>query len=140
MGSVDKADFYCAIYGLNRKNVEWWHYLFFGLIHRALTNAFITYKKVSEDHITSLQFCRNGTMGLFTLGRPSKVGRLLTVSDVICLQNCGVRWVEFGYEQSRCEVCTQNKLEARPYSFFHTFKVALCSEREKNCFAVFHNL
>ena len=54
MGGVDKADFYCAIYGLNRKNVKRWYRLFFGLINRTLTNYYITCKKISEDHITSL--------------------------------------------------------------------------------------
>lgn len=59
MGGVDKVEFYHTIYRLNRKNVKWWHRLFFGLIDRALTNTYITYKKVSEDHITSLQFRYN---------------------------------------------------------------------------------
>lgn len=59
MGGVDKVEFYHTIYRLNRKNVKWWHRLFFGLIDRALTITYITYKKVSEDHITSLQFRHN---------------------------------------------------------------------------------
>ena len=38
MCGMDKADIYCAIYGINRKNVTWWHRIFFGLIDRVITN------------------------------------------------------------------------------------------------------
>lgn len=156
MGGVDKADFYCAIYGLNRKNVKWWHRLFFGLIDRALTNAYVAYCKVTGRKIPSLQFRRNVTLALITLGRPPKVGRPsslssplvskkrrksnFSVTDSIRLQNRGVHWVEFGDKRSRCEVCSKNKIEARPYSFCHTCKVNLCCQKGKNCFAVFHDL
>ena len=81
MGWVDKADFYCASYGLNRKNVKWWHRLFFGLINRALINANVTYCKVTGHKITSLQFRGNITLALITLGRPTKVGRPLSVAS-----------------------------------------------------------
>ena len=49
MGGIDKADFYCAIYGINRKNVKWWHRICFGLIYRAITNAYITFCKATEQ-------------------------------------------------------------------------------------------
>ena len=129
MGGVDKADFYCAIYGLNRKNVKWWHRLFFGLIDRALTNAYVIYCKVTDCKISSLQFRRNVTLALITLGHPPKVGRPLSltsplvskkrrkstysVADTIRLQNRGVHWVEFGQKRSRCEVCSKNKKQDR---------------------------
>ena len=56
MCGVDKADFYCAIYGINRKNVKWWHRIFFGLIDKAITNAYITFYKATERKIPSLLF------------------------------------------------------------------------------------
>ena len=54
MGGVDKADLYCGIYGINRKNMKWWHRLFFGHIERALVNAYVTYCKVIAFRIPSL--------------------------------------------------------------------------------------
>ena len=32
MGGVDKADFFCAIYGINCKKRKWWYILLFGFI------------------------------------------------------------------------------------------------------------
>ena len=155
MSGVDKADFYCAIYWINCKNIVWWHRFFLGIIDRALTNVYITYLKVSADHITSLQFRLNVIMGLLTLGRPPKVGHSLSsaplssnkrrksnfsVSDAIRFQNRGAHWVEFGDKRSSCEACVESKVESRPYYFCHTCKVALRYQRGENCFTVFHNL
>ena len=155
MGGVDKADFYCAIYGINRKNVKWWHRIFFGLIDRAITNAYITFCKATGRKIPSLLFRRNVTLALLTLGKPPKIGRPLgtpspipakkrrkakfSVPDTIRLENLGAHWPVFGEKRARCEVCSQAKVEARPYSTCSTCKVHLCIQKGKNCFAIFHN-
>ena len=83
MGGVDKADFYCAIYGINRKNVKWWHRIFFGLIDRTMTNAYITFCKVTGTKVPSLLFRRNVTLSLLTLGRTPKVGRPLSSTPLV---------------------------------------------------------
>ena len=44
MGGVDKHDMLRQLYGTDRKNVKWWHRLFFGMMDMALVNAFIVYK------------------------------------------------------------------------------------------------
>ena len=81
MGGVDKADLYCGIYGINRKNMKWWHRLFFGHIERALVNAYGTYCKVIASRIPSLEFRRYVTLALITLGRSPKVGRPLNLAS-----------------------------------------------------------
>ena len=157
MGGVDKADFYCAIYGINFTNKKWWHRSFFGLIERALVNVYVTYRKVTASRIPSLEFWHNVTLALITLGRPPKVGWPLnlpspsvskkqkgsdyTVPDTIHLQNRGVLWVKFrDKQQGLCEVCLKNKIKSRPLSFCHTSKVTLCCHECKNCFADYHDL
>ena len=156
MGVVDKADLYCAIYGISRKD-KWWHRLFFGLTERALVSAYVTYRKVTASRIPSLEFRRNVTLALITLGRPPNVGRPLnlaspsvskkrrrsdyTVPDTIRLQNRDVHWVEFrDKRQGHCEVCSNDKIESRLLSFCHTYKVTLCCHKGENCFADYHDL
>ena len=55
IGGVGKADFYCAIYGINRKNKKWQHRLFSGLIEKAWVNTYVTYRKVTASRIPSLE-------------------------------------------------------------------------------------
>ena len=156
MRGVDKADFYCAIYGINRKNVKWWHRIFFGLIDRVITNAYIAFCKVTGQKASSLLFRRNVTLSLLTLGRPPKIGRPLhassplpvkkrrkarySVPDTIRRESLGAHWPGFGEKRARCEVCSQSKAESRPYSSCSTCKVFLCIQKGKNCFAIFHSV
>ena len=157
MGGVDKADFYCSIYGTSRKNVKWWHRIFFGLLDRALTNAYIVHGKVTGEKCTSLNFRRNVSMALITLCKPPKIGRPINTSaslvsankrrksnfsikDCVRLQNLGTHWPIFGEKRGRCEVCSNKKVEARPYSSCSSCKMFLCIQKGKNCFAEFHGL
>ena len=55
IGGVGKADFYCAIYGINRKSKKWQHRLFSGLIEKAWVNTYVTYRKVTASRIPSLE-------------------------------------------------------------------------------------
>ena len=54
MGGVDKADMLISSYGLSRKSKKWWHRIFFGLIDRALCNAFIAFNKITKAKMKSL--------------------------------------------------------------------------------------
>ena len=70
MGGVDKADFFCAIYGNSRKSLnKWWHRIFFGLLDRTLRNAFISFMKITNAKCSSLQF-RHVATGIIILGKP----------------------------------------------------------------------
>ena len=152
MGGVDKTDFYCAVYGINRKNKKWWHRLLFRHIERAFVNAYVTYRTVTASRNPSLEFRRNFTLALITLERPPKISQPLnlalssvckkwrrsdyTVPDSIRLKNPGVYWVEFRDKwHRRCEVCFKNEIESRSLTFCHTCKVTLCCHKSKNCFA-----
>ena len=48
---------------------------FFGLIDRALCNAFIAFNKITKAKMKSLYFRRRLAQSLITHGRPLKVGR-----------------------------------------------------------------
>lgn len=123
MGGVDKADYYCALYGIDRKNVKWWHQILFGLIDRTITNVYIAFSKVTGVKESSLLFRRNVTLALLTLGKPPKVVRPLSANaspllskkrrkekfstpDTVRKQNLGAHWPEFGDKRARCEVCS----------------------------------
>ena len=54
MGGDDKADMLISSYGLSRKSKKWWHIIFFGLIDRALCNAFIAFNKITKAKMKSL--------------------------------------------------------------------------------------
>ena len=75
MDGVDKADMLISSYGLSRKSKKWWHRIFFGLIDRALCNAFIAFNKITKAKMKSLYFRRRLAQSLITHGRPLKVGR-----------------------------------------------------------------
>ena len=78
MGGVDKADMLISFYGLSRKSKKWWHRIFFGLIDRALCNAFISFNKMRGEKMKSLLFRRMIAQSLITRGRVPKFGRPLS--------------------------------------------------------------
>ena len=155
MGGVDQADFKCAVNGRNRKSTKWWHRIFFGLLDRTLANSFIVYKKVGKENLSMLTFRRLFVQALMTLSKPPKVGRPLgssplpaskkrrkseySVAKSICLENRGCHWLIFDTKRGRCEVCSQSKVESRPYSKCSTCQIFLCCNDKKNCFVIFHD-
>ena len=74
MGGDDKADMLISSYGLYRKSKKWWQKIFFGLIDRALCNAFIAFNKITKGKMKSLDFQRRVAQFLITRGRLPKVG------------------------------------------------------------------
>ena len=56
MMGVDKADFYCAIYSMDRKNVKWLQRIFFGLVDRVITNAYVAFCNVTGQKVSRLLF------------------------------------------------------------------------------------
>ena len=78
MGGADNADMLISFYGLPRKSKKWWHRIFFGLIDRALCNAFISFNKMTGGKMKSRLFRRMVAQSLITHGRPPKVGRPLS--------------------------------------------------------------
>ena len=78
VGGVDKANTLISHYGTSRKSKKWWHHIFFGVIDRALCNAYVAYQKVIAEDIRSFNFRRSVAQLLITLGDPLKVGRPLS--------------------------------------------------------------
>ena len=67
-GGVDKADVLTSSYGSSRKSKKWGHRIFFGLIDRALCNAFIAFNKITKATMKSLDFRRRVAQSLITRG------------------------------------------------------------------------
>ena len=153
MGGVDKADMLCSIYGLGRKSKKWWHRIFFGILDRTLSNAFIVFCKINGTKPPSLEFRCQVCQSLITLGRPTKVGRPLSNPRLttpkrrksafstpasIRLEKVGVHLVIYDNNRGRYEVCSSKKIQSRPHSKCSMCKVFLCSNEKKNCFIEFH--
>ncbi|KAK3758964.1 hypothetical protein RRG08_005590 [Elysia crispata] len=159
MGGVDKADMLCSLYGMDRKSRKWWHRLFFGIIDRMLVNSYVVHNKLEDKAIPLLLFRRLVAQHLLTAATPPQIGRPLatsvcntppnppkrrktdlSVSADIRLTVRGVHWPIFDEKRSRCEVCSQNKIESRPHSKCSTCKVYLCCNANKQCFLTFHEV
>ena len=153
MGGVDKHDMLRQLYGVNRKSLKWWHRLFFGMFDMSIVNAYVLYKDAtgynhsSNGHISLLDFRRELSQGLLTLGKqPNRVGPgapkrrkfAYSVPASVRLNNLGVHWPEFLSKKGRCEVCSQDGIESRPYSICSHCGVHLCCNSSKMCFRVYH--
>ena len=155
MGGDDKADMLISSYGLSRKSKKWWHRTFFGLIDRALCNAFIAFNKITKAKMKSLDSWRRVAQSLIARGRPPKVGWPLSyappaaskkrkslknsVPQSIQKENLGVHWPNYDKKHGRCEVCAKDKQEAHS-NIKCVCDVFLCLNEKKNCFAKFHDL
>ena len=155
MGGVDKANMFCSIYGTSRKSKKWLHRIFFGLIDRAICNAYVVFKKLDDEKCTSLQFRRSVAQSLLTIARPPKVGRPLSSPAVpsvskrrksnysvpasIRKENRGVHWPIYKKNRGRCEVCSNKKIESRPHFQCSACNVFLCINDKKNCFVEYHD-
>ena len=155
-GGVDKADVLTSSYGSSRKSKKWGHRIFFGLIDRALCNAFIAFNKITKAKMKSLDFRRRVAQSLITRGRPPKIGRPLSydppaaskkrkpltyfIPQSIRKANLGVYWPNYDKKRGRCEVCAKDKQEACPHIKCSACDVFLSLNEKKNCFAKIHDL
>ena len=143
-------------YELSRKSKKWWHRFFFGLIDRALCNAFITFNKITKAKMKSLYFRRRLAQSLITHGRPLKVGRPLSyapptaskkrksltysVPQSIRKENLEVHWPNYYQKRGRCEVCARTSKKLAPISnvvhvmcSFVWMKRKIVSQSSMNC-------
>ncbi|KAL7644533.1 UNVERIFIED_CONTAM: hypothetical protein RMT77_004069 [Armadillidium vulgare] len=142
MGGIDKHDMLRGLYGIDRKSRKWWHRLFFGLIDMAIINAYVIYCDVNAK-IPLIDFRRNLAMGLVSKGivnHHSNKRRKISYSvpHDVRLSNKGTHWPIFVESRGRCEVCSSNKIQSRPYSICRACRVHLCVNNAKNCFLTFH--
>ena len=100
MGSVDQADFRCAVNSYSRKSTKLLHLIFFGLLDRTLSNAFIVFKKLENNSRTMLNYRRHVIQSLVTLSKPPKVGRPLGKSPLPVLLNTGTTRVTQSHPES----------------------------------------
>lgn len=160
MGGVDHADQLRASYGLNRRSKKWWHRIFWGILEITFVNSYVVYCQV-EEKISLLEYKRCVTNGLMSqqnltvdtrmLKRRSlnddspqcskkRRGKKESVSKDIRLGNLGIHWPKFVDARGRCEMCSINKVQSKPYSKCSHCNVFLCCNDKKNCFAKYHGI
>lgn len=158
MGGVDLADRYRALYNVDRKSVKWWHRLFFGLMDITFVNAYVVHKMMIDEKSTVLDYRRMVANGLMTyqaagtkkrrsndvqypLQGPIKRRKSeFSVSKDVRLTNRGIHWPTFGDKRGRCEVCSKQKIQSKPYSKCNHCNVFLCLNDKKNCFVDYHEI
>lgn len=146
MGGVDKHDMLRQLYGTDRKNVKWWHRIFFGLMDMTLVNSFVLFTSCNEENsMTLLDFYREVGCGLLTYSErstshgPGKRRRYnYPTPDSVRLGNTGIHWPEFTNSKNRCQVCSTNNITSRPLSKCSHCGVHLCCNAMKNCFVIYH--
>lgn len=146
MGGVDKHDMLRQLYGTDRKNVKWWHRIFFGLLDMSIVNSFIVYSENNqESSMTLFNFYRDVGRGLLAFSErtnpgPQKRRRLnYSTPESVRLANVGVHWPEFTTSKNRCEVCSKNGITARPLNKCSHCGVHLCCNAKRNCFRIYHS-
>ncbi|XP_069995878.1 piggyBac transposable element-derived protein 2-like [Penaeus vannamei] len=146
MGGVDKHDMLRQLYGVNRKGKKWWHRIFFGLFDMAIVNPYVIYKETNAESAPLLNFRRELAQGLLTLGKSnaslvaSKRRKVAySVPASFRFNNTGVHWAHFTEKKGRCEVCSKEGVESRPFSICSHCGIHLCCNASKNCFREFHS-
>ena len=142
MGGVDTHDMLRQIYGIHRKNIKWWHRIFFGLLDMAIVNSFLVYRETENALISQKEYRRHLAKGLLTYSHktvcPKRRKTAFSIPASVRNSNVGVHLPEFNVLKRRCEVCSKDGLESRPTSRCSHCGVNLCCNGSKNCFVRFH--
>lgn len=156
MGGVDKADQLKALYNIDRKSKKWWHRLFWGVIDILFVNSFVINNKLNSTNLSMLQFRRAVAQGLVTLNKsglkktsgvslssrkhlqPKRGKQLYFTPSNVRLGNLGAPWKEFSNTRSRCEICSKNQVESKPFTKCSKCKVFLCLNEKKPRFNEYH--
>ena len=94
-------------------------------MYMALVNAYVVYKETHDKYVPLLDFHREVAQRLLTLGKlPHSIGpgapkrRKISYSipATVRQNNLGVHWPKFLSKKGRCEICSKNGVESRPYS------------------------
>lgn len=160
MGGVDKADMLKSIYGIDRKSKKWWHRLFFHLVDVSIINAYVVYTSLFGK-LPVLEFRRKVALGLLTRsqdrktirkqGRPSQTisqecnnakhrRKNISVPVEIRKGGLGIHRVRYVEKRGRCEFCSMDNKESRPYSKCSKCDIFLCSNQNKNCLNDWHDM
>ena len=120
---------------------------FVGMLDMTIVNSWVLYKESNMESLPLLDFRRELALVLLTLGMkpncpvPGALKRRKSSFSVlmsVVLNNLGVHWPQFLPKKGRCEVCSQNSIESRPYSICSHCGVHLCCNSSKMCFRVYH--
>ena len=129
----------------DRKGTKWWHRIFFSLLDTAIVNSFVMYaEKHPEYRKNFFEFYRQVGLGLLTFTdhvAPAPVKRRrvnYSTPESVRFGNVGIHWPEFTSSSNRCQVCSRNKVVARPSSKCSHCGVHLCCNTSKNCFRIYH--
>ena len=145
--------------------MKWWHQPFFGMFDMTIVNAYVQFeelinkfilllnfrrelaqgpKESINESIPLLNFRRELAQGPLTLGQqpnrpgpgaPKRRKSLFSALVSVRLNNLGVHWPQVLPEIGRCEVCSQNGVESRPFNICSHCGVHCCCNSSKLCFS-----
>lgn len=156
MGGVDKADQLRALYNIDRKSKKQWHRLFWGITDIVFINSFVINNELNNTKLSVKLYRRAVAQGLIVLNKsglkkssdvfpstsklqPRRGKQLFSTPTDVRLGNLGARWIEFSKNRGRCEVCSKNQKESKPYTKCTTCKVFLCMNEKIQCFNEYHS-
>ena len=142
MGGVDLMDQLKSAYQLDRRSKFGFYLLFFfDLFHVALVNSFILYKKLENS---KKEFKTRIALKLIACFISRKLS---------CLNHCPSKRTKaqrdgpippshlliFLETRRRCTICSQAGKENRTFVACSLCDVALCLQKERNCFLQYHS-
>ena len=142
MGGVDLSDQMKVTYEVDRRSkFRFYLCIFFDFLDIAVVNSKIVYNKIeSAPSLSSLDFqysIAQTTVRKFSrkravpLSRPSKRSRGPSFDIVDHL-------TDFAPSRVRCAFCLSKNVESRTYVRCITCNIALCLQKDRNCFQQYH--
>ena len=142
MGGVDLHDMLRQKNGIHRKNIKWWHRIFFALLDMSIVNAFLIFRESTGSLMCIKEFRRCLARGLLTYSNKTVVSKrrktAYSIPESVRHTNVGPHRPMFNVPKRRCEVCSKRGLESRPTSKCRHCGINLCCNSSKNCFEIFH--
>lgn len=144
MGGVDLMDQLKSAYQLDRRaKLRFYLRLFFDLFDVALVNSYIIYKIIGKNDLTLKEYklcIADKLIGTFVsrklshpLHRPSKRSRVQKPGP-----SAPLHLPVFLEKRRRCKKCSEEGKENRTFSACSLCEVALCLQKERNCFTDYH--
>ena len=109
-----------------------------------IVNAYVQCKESNNEYISLINFRRELAQRLLTLGQqpncpgpgaPKRCKYSFSAPVSVRLNNLVEHWPQFLPEISRCEVCSRNGVESRPFSVCSHCGAYRCCNSSKMCFS-----
>ena len=152
MGGIDLMDSLVALYKYVFKSCRWYMYIWHHMLHVALVNSWLLYRRHSRSEIPLKKFQLEVADNLIKVSVPVGRPRMSSILALLpqkrrrrsgeSISNRETRFDEVGHfavyceKRSRCELCNSSSI------FTHLkcckCEVFLCLTKNKNCFLSYH--